>query len=87
MRDAWQQASQGKLINKTDDSLPGDLAFFQNEEGKIVHVGIILDADKIIHASGKVHISSFDKNGILHPDTKIHTHKFAHIRRMLPEVV
>jgi gamma-D-glutamyl-L-lysine dipeptidyl-peptidase len=41
-RDAWQQAEQGKALSFLEEAKTGDLAFFDNEEGKIVHVGIIL---------------------------------------------
>jgi cell wall-associated NlpC family hydrolase len=36
-----------------EESEPGDLAFFDNEEGRITHVGIIMENNYIIHASGK----------------------------------
>lgn len=41
-RDAWQQAEQGKALSFLEEAQTGDLAFFDNEDGKIVHVGIIL---------------------------------------------
>lgn len=63
-RDAWQQAQEGKAVKKFADAQPGDLAFFNNKED-IVHVGILLGNDKIIHASGKVKIDGIDKKGII----------------------
>jgi len=44
LRDAWQQAEQGKTLSFLEEAKTGDLAFFDNEEGKIVHVGIILES-------------------------------------------
>ncbi len=41
-RDASQQAEQGKALSFLEEAQPGDLAFFDNEDGKIVHVGIII---------------------------------------------
>jgi len=84
-RDSGQQAHQGRAIAKLDDALPGDLAFFKNQEGNINHVGILLEGDRIIHASGRVHIDHLNDEGILNLDTKIYTHQLSHIRRVLSE--
>jgi cell wall-associated NlpC family hydrolase len=64
LRDAYLQAEQGEAVNSLEEAKLGDLAFFQNEKGRITHVGIILDDKKIIHASGKVRIDGIDKEGI-----------------------
>jgi gamma-D-glutamyl-L-lysine dipeptidyl-peptidase len=82
-RDAWQQASQGKAIRNLAEAKPGDLAFFQNAEGKVTHTGILINGDKIIHASGKVRIDQITEQGILNADTKTYTHQFSHARRIL----
>lgn len=84
-RDSGQQANQGKSVKSYHDARPGDLAFFKNADGKIVHVGILLDEDKIIHASGRVRIDHINEEGILNLETKIYTHHLAHIRRILAE--
>src|SRR3546814_17053947 len=47
-RDAYQQAEEGHIVNALQDVKPGDLAFFDNEEGKISHVGIPLGSTEII---------------------------------------
>lgn len=83
LRDAWQQANQGKALKMLSDMQPGDIAFFKNAEDKIVHTGILLGDNKIIHASGKVRIDHINEEGILNVDTKIYTHSLAHIRRIL----
>ncbi len=83
LRDASQQATQGAVLSFLEESLPGDLAFFDNEEGVITHVGIILNNNKIIHASGKVRIDKLDHTGIFNVDTKKHTHKLRVIKRMI----
>ncbi len=82
-RDAWQQAEQGTLIHLIDESLAGDLAFFDNAEGKITHVGIVLDKNKIIHASGKVRVDSLDHHGIFNVDTKTYSHNLRLIKRFV----
>lgn len=81
-RDAWQQAQEGKLVKKLGDALPGDLAFFDDKD-EIVHVGILLGADKIIHSAGKVRIDSIDKKGITTADTGKRTHNLKLIKRFL----
>ncbi len=83
LRDAAQQASQGELISFLSDGKPGDLAFFDNTEGKIVHVGILLDKQKIIHCSGKVRIDDIDHQGIFNRDQNRYTHSLRLIRRVI----
>ncbi len=83
LRDAYQQASQGEVIGFLQEAKLGDLAFFDNEEGKITHVGMLLDQETIIHASGRVRIDTIDHNGIVNVETGIHTHKLRIIKRML----
>lgn len=80
-RDSWQQAQQGRTVDFLQDALPGDLAFFDNEEGKIVHVGIMVDHEKIIHASGSVKIDRIDNQGIYSAEQKKYTHKLRIIKR------
>ncbi|MFZ6011656.1 MAG: NlpC/P60 family protein [Bacteroidota bacterium] len=85
LRDAAQQANQGRPVKDVGEVKGGDLAFFKNGEGKITHTGILLEEDKIIHASGKVRVDHFNEEGILNLDTKIYTHHLAHIRRILAD--
>jgi hypothetical protein len=85
LRDSSQQASQGKAVSTFGEALPGDLAFFKNKDGKIIHVGILMSKDKIIHASGRVRTDQIDEEGILNQETKVYTHALSHIRRILAE--
>ena len=82
-RDASQQAVQGEALSFIEESEPGDLAFFDNEEGKIIHVGIIMDDNYIIHASGKVRIDRLDHLGIYNADLNRHTHKLRVIKKII----
>lgn len=82
-RDASQQVECGEDVYFLTEARPGDIAFFENEEHKIVHVGIILDNEKIIHASGKVRIDSLDQTGIFNKDLGKHTHFLSAIKRLL----
>lgn len=83
LRDASQQALQGEALSFIEESEPGDLAFFDNEEGKITHVGIIMENNYIIHASGKVRIDRLDHLGIYNPETNRHTHKLRVIKKII----
>jgi hypothetical protein len=82
-RDASQQANQGEALSFIEESEPGDLAFFDNEEGKIIHVGIIMENNYIIHASGKVRVDRLDHLGIYNAETNRHTHKLRVIKKII----
>ncbi|MDB5086568.1 MAG: hypothetical protein JWR09_562 [Mucilaginibacter sp.] len=81
-RDASMQFEQGYCIDTLHDAQLGDLAFFENAEKKIVHVGIMLNNERIIHASGKVKIDSIDEKGIYSEDQRRHTHKLTVVKRV-----
>jgi hypothetical protein len=83
MRDAAQQAQQGEAVNSLDEAEPGDLAFFADEEGKICHVGILIDRQKILHSSGKVRVDLIDQTGIFQNDLHEYSHKLMMIRRVI----
>lgn len=82
-RDASQQAGVGESLTFVEESRAGDLAFFENAEGKIVHVGIMLENQRIIHASGKVRIDTLDSTGIFNKELNKHTHKLRVIKNVL----
>jgi len=82
-RDAYQQAEQGETLSFVEEAEAGDLAFFDNEDGKIVHVGIVMDNNKIIHASGKVRIDGFDHQGIFNNDKKDYSHRLRLLKRII----
>ena len=82
-RDAWQQAEMGNHVDFVSEAMPGDLAFFAHDEGKISHVGILIDNHQIIHASGKVRIDAFDHQGIFNLSFKTYTHQLRLIKRIL----
>lgn len=84
-RDSSEQYKQGEVIQDVDNTKPGDLAFFQNDKGDIVHVGIILEDHKIIHASGKVRIDLVDDEGIKDADRGIYSHQLAGFQRIIRE--
>ncbi len=79
-RDAYEQAKVGTTLSFVDESESGDLAFFDDDEGKIIHVGIILEENYIIHASGKVRVDRIDQQGIFNMEIGSHTHKLRLIK-------
>lgn len=83
LRDASQQSTQGIALSFIEESEVGDLAFFDNEEGKIIHVGIIMDNNRIIHASGKVRIDRLDHLGIYNAEQNKHTHRLRVIKKII----
>lgn len=82
MRDASQQAQQGVVVGFLEEVQTGDLAFFENNDGNIVHVGILIDSQTIVHCSGRVKINSIDAHGILADDQKSYTHRLRVIKRV-----
>ncbi len=82
-RDTGQQVGQGDEIKVLQDALPGDLVFFQNDHDRISHVGILLENQKIIHASGYVRVDFLDESGIFNESKNTYTHRMAKIKRIL----
>lgn len=83
LRDAKEQATQGESLSFIEESEPGDLAFFDNADGDIIHVGIIMKDYYIIHAHGKVRIDILDHSGIYNLETQTHSHKLRVIKKII----
>jgi len=82
-RDANQQVEYGQTIDFLSETRVGDLAFFENDEGKIIHVGILLAPNKIIHASGWVKIDNIDAQGVISSQTGEYSHKLRILKRII----
>lgn len=82
-RDASEQAKLGNTMSFISEAKPGDLAFFDNEEGNIVHVGIVYSPNEIIHASKKVRIDRIDHNGIYNAELKKYTHQLRVMKNVI----
>lgn len=80
-RDAYLQAMEGETVNLIEEAQPGDLIFFDNQEGKIIHVGILGYNNTIIHSSGRVRIDPVDHYGIFNKETQSYSHKLRIIKR------
>ena len=81
-RDASQQVTCGEPLDFVQEARLGDLAFFHNEEGRVVHVGMMLNDSEIIHASGQVRIDRIDETGIFNADIQKYTHALRVIVRV-----
>ena len=90
LRNAREQATQGEPVGSLSEAKAGDLVFFDHEDGKISHVGIIIDSERVIHCSGRVKVEKIDAKGIFsaeradkdHPKGQ-YTHHLVQIRRMV----
>lgn len=80
-RDAYLQAEQGEPVIELSNTKEGDLAFFNNDKGRVIHVGIILSGQKIVHASGKVRIDRLDERGIVNSENGKRTHDLCAMKR------
>ncbi|MEO1438077.1 MAG: NlpC/P60 family protein, partial [Bacteroidota bacterium] len=85
-RDSSQQVFQGETIDFVQEVKTGDLAFFEDHKGKVIHVGIILPEGQIIHASGQVRIDRLDHYGIYNEDQRKYSHKLRIVKRILPNL-
>ena len=81
-RDSSQQVKEGDLVYFLQETLPGDLAFFGEEDGHITHVGIVMGNEQIIHCSGQVRIDYLDQTGIFNKERNEHTHRLQVIKRI-----
>jgi cell wall-associated NlpC family hydrolase len=81
-RDASQQVEKGVALDFVDEAQPGDLAFFDNPTGEIIHVGIMIGEGNIIHASGQVRIDKIDHNGIFNLALGTYTHSLRIVKRL-----
>ncbi len=83
LRREEEQASQGDALSFIEESEAGDLAFFDNNEGKINHVGLIMKDNFIIHVHGKVRIDRLDHTGIFNAEQRKYTHKLRVIKKII----
>ena len=82
-RNASEQATQGETVSDPAQAQAGDLAFFDHEDGKISHVGIVIDPTRIIHCSGRVKVEKLDQTGIYNIEQGGYSHHLVLIKRIL----
>ena len=82
-RIAAEQAKEGEVLSFIEESEPGDLAFFDDKEGNIIHVGIIMKDNYIIHAHGKVRVDRLDHTGIFNTEDRKYSHQLRVIKKII----
>ena len=82
-RETNQQVLSGHVISALKDTVPGDLAFFCSDEGKVNHAGMVLADSQIIHCSGWVRVDRLDEKGIFNRERGEYTHMLKEVRRVI----
>lgn len=82
LRNASEQVTQGEPVSGLSEAQAGDLAFFDHQDGKISHVGIVIDPERIIHCSGRVKVEKLDPTGIFNAETGEYSHHLVCIKKM-----
>ncbi len=82
LRNAKDQATQGVKI-ELKDAEPGDLAFFSNDKGKVIHVGFLLGDGTIFHSHGNAHIDPIDEKGIWSLKFQRYSHRLTSVKRII----
>ncbi len=85
-RTAEQQVLEGVNVDFTEQAQPGDIAFFENNFGRVIHAGIVMPDSQILHAFGKVRIDLFDHYGIFDRERRKYSHRLRVIKSILPAV-
>ena len=80
---AAEQAMEGEVLSFIEESEPGDLAFFDDKEGNIIHVGIIMKDNYIIHSHGKVRVDRIDHTGIFNTEERQYSHQLRVIKKII----
>ena len=81
LRNASEQAKQGEAVASLKETQAGDLVFFDHEDGRISHVGIVIDPERVIHCSGRVKVEKLDETGIFSAEQGEYSHHLVAIRR------
>ena len=82
-RDVSQQSLLGETLSFIDESEQGELAFFDDDEGNMIHVGLLLQNHHILHVHGNVRIDRVDQTGIYNLQSQQHSHKLSIIKKVL----
>lgn len=82
LRNASEQATQGRTVTDLNKAKAGDLAFFDHTDGRISHVGLVIDSSRIIHCSGRVKVEKLDATGIWSAERGDYTHHLVRIQRV-----
>lgn len=76
-----QMIAQGTLIDFTHEIKCGDIAFFENESNQIIHAGICIGENWILHCDGKVKTGRLDQQGLFDPKENGYIYNLRLIKR------
>ena len=79
LRNASEQVTQGSPVSSLSEAKAGDLVFFDHKDGKISHVGIVIDSERVIHCSGRVKVEKLDETGIYNIEQGGYSHHLVSI--------
>lgn len=85
-REAFQQVLQGESVDFVEQAQAGDLAFFENQAGRITHAGILFPENQILHVYGQARMDRVDHYGIYNEGLKRYTHRLRIVKRVLPKI-
>lgn len=83
-RSAENQVYEGSIVDFIEQANPGDVAFFENNFGRVFHAGIIFPENRILHAFGKVRIDKLDHYGIYDEEKRKYSHRLRVVKSLLP---
>lgn len=78
-----EQYLHGEIVDFVELAQEGDLAFCEDADGQIFHVGVIIGEKKVLHVYGCVRIDKIDHHGFYNYDLRKYTHKLRIIKRIL----
>ncbi len=78
------QVLEGQEVDFFEEYQPGDIAFFENAKGQLVHAGILLPDGQVLHCHECVRIDKVDHFGIFDRQRNRYLFQLRVIRRMLP---
>ena len=82
-RTCAEQAKLGEDIGFMLEAKQGDLAFFEDTSSQIIHVGLVMNSDQIIHVHGRVRIDRLDQQGIYDKKKRRYIYKLRTIRSII----
>lgn len=85
-RDPLEQVKMGTSVEFIELAQPGDIAFFENRYGRVVHSGIILSDNQLIHSLGHVKIDLMDHYGVFDLNKSHYLKPLRIIKRLLPTI-
>jgi len=74
-------AAEGTHVDFVHELRCGDIAFFSDAEGEIVHAGIGIDDGWVIHTDGKVKSGRLDQQGLYDPKENRYIYQLRLIKR------